>query len=165
MNKPELAYVELTLPEDVKEYLRKILNQVVKEDEFYYSPVMSHIKGDVTGKAHIKFFYGLDPSAVDNEDLKQLLKNADDVKELKLGEFMLINGYQGLYKILAVQVIDQDRKLTNLVNKIRKFSSRPNSYEFKPHITLAYVGADYSLPITQPVLKESITGEDLHVTI
>jgi len=162
--KPEVAYVELTLPDNVKEYLRTILKQVVNEDQFYTSSVMPHINGDVTIKSHLKLFYGLEPEAAKNEELLNLLKSTE-VKELLLGEFMLLNGYQNLYKILTVKVVESERNLTTLVNKIRKFSPRPNSYEFKPHITLAYVTADYSLPITQPVLKESISTQDLQVSI
>lgn len=162
--KPEVAYVELTLPQTTKEYLKSIVGQIVNPDQFYASPVIPHINGDVTAKAHLTFFFGLEPEQVNNQDLKDLLSSYEN-REIRLGEFMVMNGYQGLYKILSIQVLDEDRSLNAFVNKIRKFSNRPNSYEFKPHITLAYVSADYSLPITQPVLKESVTGEDLHIVI
>lgn len=162
--KPEVAYVELTLPEVTKEYLKSILGQIVNEDQFYASPVIPHINGDVTSRAHLTFFYGLEPEQVENQELKELLGSWTS-REIHLGDFMIMNGYQGLYRILSIKVLDDDRSLNAFVNKIRKFSNRPNSYEFKPHITLAYVSADYSLPITQPVLKESILGEELRVLV
>jgi len=168
MNKPEVAYVALDLSQSFKDYLSRITKQMVVEEEYYVSPVMPHINGDVTNNAHLKFFYGLDPSAANNQDLLDVIK-ATDLGELELGDFMIIEGFQGLYRILAVKVVDKDKKLSAFVNKIRTFSSRPNSYEFKPHITLAYVHKDFQLPADlpeeKPEVQELITGDKIRISI
>lgn len=164
MNRPEVAYVELTLSQSFKDYLNKITKEMVVDEEYYNSPVMPHIKGNVTDKAHLTFFFGLNPDMVNNQELLDLIKSTD-LGELKLGDFMIIEGYQSLYRILAIQVIDEDKKLSNFVNKIRKFSNRPNSYEFRPHITLAYVHKDFQIPAELPEVEPTFRGETLHVTI
>lgn len=160
MKRSNVSYVELTISTEDKEYLNKITNQIVAEDQFYFSDVMPHIKGNVTPDAHFTFFYGLDPSTKDDVNLRELI-DSFELRDLKLGEFILLDGFQGLYKVLCVEVLEENRELSNFVNKIRKFSDKPNSYQFRPHITLAYVTSDFSLPITLPVLKESVKGEEL----
>ncbi|MBE2280435.1 MAG: hypothetical protein IAE91_08595 [Ignavibacteriaceae bacterium] len=164
MNRQEIAHVELTLTQQAKEYLNDVVSKIVSEIEYYYSPVVPRIKGNVTDNAHLTFFYGLKPEAIENADLNKLLSSVQ-IKELKLKELSLLNGFESLYKILIVTVDDSDKTLSTVVNKIRKFSDRPNSYEFKPHITLAYVSSDYELPSELPILRDTVATEEFKTLV
>lgn len=158
MNK-SFSYVEITLPEESKEYFSDFVDKTVPKEMFYKSPVVEFIDGKVTDKLHLTLFYGLDPSASDNQELKDLLSTLD-VKELKLGKPFFFSGFQNLYKVFCIEVLDQDLELKKLSDQIKQFAPVENQrYVFKPHITLAYVQNEFTLP-DQPLEFEEVLKVD-----
>ncbi len=143
----KFAYVELMFYKNATKQFKKIVRDVVSKEQFYYSDQISRISGDVTDKIHFTLFYGLNASVMNNEELKKLLKRIE-VKKLDLGKLVLLEGYQGMYKVLCVEVNDEDKTLHNLSKKMLDFEhdEELGKREFKAHITLAYVQPNYELP-------------------
>jgi len=143
----KFAYVELMFFKNATKQFKKIVKDVVSKEQFYYSDQISRISGDVTDKIHFTLFYGLDESVMNNKELKKLLKKIE-VKKLDLSKLVLFEGYQGMYKVLCVEVNDEDKTLYNLSEKMLDFEhdEELGKREFKAHITLAYVQPDYVLP-------------------
>ena len=157
------AYVECLLGNDVITELKDLVAKVVTDDNFYYSDVISRISGDVTAKAHLTLFYGLDESEMNNSELKDYIKNIE-IAELQLNNFMLFDGYQNMYKVLCIEVDDSSQKLLAISRKLSQFKHE-GDYEFKPHITLAYVKADYVLPAETNPAIEPIPVKQIRLSI
>lgn len=142
------AFVELKFNKETIELLDNFLKKIIPEDMLYYSPVVEHIRGNMSKTLHCTIFFGLNEDAVTNTELKDILNNK--VNEIYLGELSYINGYENLYKVLVVNVSDSDKELITLHNKIEDFALKENpdfnTREFKPHLTLAYVKNEYELP-------------------
>lgn len=153
----QFAYVELLFYENTKKYFKKVVREIVPNHELYYSDVISRICGDVTDKLHFTVFYGLDKSALKNRDLKELVKKIR-IKELKMKKLVLFEGYQMLYKVLCVEVDEEDKNLFLLSRRILDFEhdTELEKREFKPHITLAYVRPEYVLPSDYTLEKKEV---------
>jgi hypothetical protein len=65
------------------------------------------------------------------------------IDEIKLGNLFLLNGFERLYKILCLEVIDESGILSDFSAKIGVMSGY--RYDFRPHLTLSYVKNDYIL--------------------
>ncbi len=143
----KFAYAELIFFKNATKQFKKIVKGVVSKEQFYYSDQISRIRGDVTDKIHFTLFYGLDESVMNNKELDKLLKKIK-IKKLDLNKLVLFEGYQGMYKVLGVEVDDKDNVLHNLSKKMLDFEhdEELGKREFKAHITLAYVQPDYVLP-------------------
>lgn len=158
MNK-SFSYVEITFPEKAKKHFSKFVDETVPKELLYKSPVVDFIDGKVTDKLHLTLFYGLDASSSDNQELKDLLSSFE-VKELKLGKPFFFSGFQNLYKVFCIEVLDQDLKLKTISDQIKQFATVENQrYVFKPHITLAYVQNEFVLP-DKPLEFEEILKVD-----
>jgi len=135
------------LNSQANQYFKDTLNKVVSEQQFYYSDVISRIAGDVTDKAHFTIFFGLKEFEIHNPELQEIVKSIN-INELVPIKLFLIDGFQGLYKVLCLEISDEDKSLITLSKKMNEFEheERLEKREFKPHITLAYVNADYQIP-------------------
>ncbi len=143
------AFVELKFSREIIEMFDNFLKKIIPEDMLYYSPVVEHIRGNMSKTLHCTIFFGLNEDAVKNTELKDILNN-NKIDKIQLGELSYINGYENLYKVLVANVLDQDKELITLHNKIEDFALKESSdfktREFKPHLTLAYVKNEYELP-------------------
>lgn len=141
------AYLELLFHKEANQYFKDIVNKAVSKDQFYYSDVISKIAGDVTDKAYFKIFSGLNTAEMHNPELQEVVDGVE-IKELLPTKLFLISGFQGMYKILCLEISDEDKSLLQLNKKMLDFEhdERLGRREFKPHITLAYVNADYQIP-------------------
>jgi 2'-5' RNA ligase len=166
MTDKQFAYVEFIFFENVRKHLKKIVKDVVKKEQFYYSDVVSRIRGDVTDKIHFTLFYGLNEAVLNDKELKKAIENMD-VNELKLRRLVLFDGYQGMYKVLAVEVDDRDKKLLSLSKEMLNFDhdEEHGRREFKPHITIAYVQADYVIPKKYSIKDMSIRVKKVQLSI
>lgn len=162
----QFAYVELVFYKNARKHFKKMVKDVVSKNQFYYSDVVSRIQGDVTDKIHFTLFYGLDESVMNNKELKKLIKNTK-IKELKLKKLVLFDGYQGLYKVLCVEIEDEDKSLSSLSKNMLNFEhdEELGKREFKPHITLAYVQPDYVLPEAYKMEKDTIRVKKIQLSI
>lgn len=158
MNK-SFSYVEVTFSEKAKEHFSNLVDKIVPQEQLYKSPVVEFIDGKVTDKLHLTLFYGLDANSSDNQELKDLL-GSFEVQELRLGKPFFFSGFQNLYKVFCIEVLDQDLKLKTLSDQIKKLAPIENQrYVFKPHITLAYVQNEFVLP-DQPLEFEEVLKVD-----
>ncbi len=162
----KFAYVELIFYKNASKHFRKMVKDVVSRDQFYYSDVVSRIRGDVTGKIHFTLFYGLEESVLNNHDLAKIIKKMQ-IKELKLKKLVLFDGYQSMYKVLCVEVDDEDKILYSLSQKMLEFEhdEEHGKREFKPHITLAYVQPDYELPKNYSIENKKIRVKKIQLKI
>lgn len=146
-NTKDHAFVEILFSSKDKKYFKDLVNTIVSEESLYYSPVAEHIRGDMTDTLHCTLFFGLQPEAVNDMELLSLLQNSG-LDRIELGDFFFFEGYENLYRVLCLEVKDENNRLLDLSKKIEGFVSgrEVKEKEFKPHLTLAYVQKDYKLP-------------------
>lgn len=157
------AFVEITFNNEVEDYFKKLVNQLVPEKFLYSSDVVSHIRGNMANSLHLTLFFGLENYQIDNPEINKII-NSTTFKEIKLGKLFFFEGYENLYRVLCVEVLDEDKKLFNLSKKFESFAPDREPKEFKPHLTLAYVTNDYEIPVNLPKIKVSIPVEKLQIT-
>ncbi len=162
----KFAYVELIFYKKATKQFKNIVKDVVRKEQFYDSDQISRIRGDVTDKIHLTLFYGLDESVMNNKELHNLLKQIE-VKKLDLSKLVLFEGYQGMYKVLCVEIDDEDKVLHNLSKKMLDFDhdEELGKREFKAHITLAYVQPDYVLPKKYSLDKKPVRVKKILLSI
>lgn len=126
---------------------------------------MPHINGDVTGALHCTLFFGINPNLIKDDKLSKIVKNAD-FKEITLGKIMLINGYQGLYKILSIEVIDKDNQFSKFTKEVEVLiNDKDVKYETKPHITLAYVAPEYKIEKYPQSTIKKLKSKNIQISI
>jgi hypothetical protein len=144
--KPQFGYVASDVREDDKLKIKEILNNLCSTSDYYYSDVVPHIAGNVADKLHLTFYYGLLDNQIDMQSLNEFLGKIE-LSNLELGELHLKSGYQNLYQILWINVIDSEGKLAQISKQISKFNPADAdiNYTFLPHITLAYVQPEFKI--------------------
>ncbi|MCX8034915.1 MAG: hypothetical protein N3A71_01350 [Candidatus Dojkabacteria bacterium] len=71
--------------------------------------LVDFIQEDVTDKVHLTIFYGL-RGTTDIEDIKDYLEKIKNIKKcLKIKKLVLLEGYKGLYKIIVLEIDDEDK--------------------------------------------------------
>lgn len=160
------AFVQATFNNKTKQIFSKLISEITDTADLYYSdsPEAQHIQGDMTPKLHLTIYYGLPLESVDNTELLSLI-NHNKFNTIKLGNLFFIPGYQNLYKVLCIEVTDEDSRLYDLSKKISKFALEEKYLaRFKPHLTLAYVQNDFVVPNTIPVYPDKIEVESLVIS-
>lgn len=142
-----LGYVEVKIDKTGTEIFHQLVMRICNKDDFYKSDVVNYINGDVTSKLHLTIFYGCNATGKQLKMLKNYV-NKINLPELKLDKLFLLPGYQNLYQILCVKVIDKDNKLKKIYQDISNYGHDPKIIhsKFLPHLTLAYVRSDYKIP-------------------
>ncbi len=162
------AFVEIQFGQDSKDLLDNFIKSIIPDEMLYYSPVVEHIRGNMSKTLHCTVFFGLNPTAIDNNDLKIILEKTT-LNSLDLGELFYFDGYENLYKILTVKILDTEGELGKLYNKIKEFMLKQNPSfkirDFQPHLTLAYVKNEFELPEELPELPESISIGKIRVSL
>lgn len=166
MIKRDKAFVEVTFGDEVKRQMDEIINQLVEEDNYYYSPVMEHIRGNMSRTLHCTVYHGLSPRAKSDEDLKLIVESVE-VPELKLGKLKFVDGFENLYKILMIDV-DDSGVLRNLNQSVfehaLKFNPDLSPREFSPHVTLAYINNEFELP-TENIFPETLKTDSVRISL
>jgi 2'-5' RNA ligase len=156
MHNPNKGFVEIRFSREIKEQFTKIVNDLIPAELLYNSPFVSHIKGNMGKTLHCTLFFGLDTRLLNDPELLEILSEFN-VEQLELGDLFFLNGYQNLYRILCIEVLDKDNKLQNISDKIQNFArTNGKRYEFRPHLTLAYVTNDFHLPGELPEFPKTI---------
>ncbi|MHB1769709.1 MAG: 2'-5' RNA ligase family protein [Minisyncoccota bacterium] len=102
--------------------------------------------GNVTDKLHLTLFYGLDENALDQDDLNDFItgQNISSVNVVGVSMFP-IKEYD--CSALYLKVADESGELKSARERLEKFPhlSKYQKFDFKPHITLAYVAKDFDI--------------------
>lgn len=153
-----LPYIEITLNKSSIDKLSQLVERIVPIEQYYKSPVVDYINGNVTNTAHLTLYYGIDTKHIESAELKEILSN-HEIDCLEVKDIRLVSGYQNLYQILWLEIDDKENKLQNLSEKLRQFKSKESpDQEFKPHITLAYIENSFQL-------KDKIDKTNLYLEV
>lgn len=150
----EYGYVSVLFSKRDVRCFRRVVKQICKQDNFYYSDVVDYIKGDVSLDLHLTLFYGLVDQKIDKFKLNEHIKKID-LKSIKLGNIFLKSGYKNLYQILCIEVLDDNGGLKCLSDSFEVFDHEKSvQLEFKPHLTIAYVRPNFNLEYSPVLPKE-----------
>ncbi len=165
-NSKDHAFVEIVFSAQDKQYFKKLVNKLVKKESLYDSPVAEHIRGDMTDTLHCTLFFGLQPESIHDTELLSVLRNSG-LEKINLGDFFFFEGYENLYRVLCLEVKDEDHQLLELSKKIEGFvkGREVKEKEFKPHLTLAYVNKEYKLPENIEENKKELDIESIKVSL
>ena len=160
-----ITYIEITFDDETKSKFKDLVNELVEESDLYYSTVKKRISGVVTDNLHFTLFWGIDPSLMNSKELIDLVDSID-LKELAVGNLFLMPGFQNLYKILCIEIKDDDKNLFNISERFKSFSLQNlQTREFKPHLTLAYVNPDYEIPKKEINTNFSVNVKEVRISI
>lgn len=157
------SFVEITFKDQDKEFLSKKINSIVPQDKFYYSDVAEHIRGNICHALHCTIFFGINSQTDNLSELDEFIES-QDLGAIQIGGLFFINGYQDLYKVLCLEVKDEDNKLKNIHDAIGKQIKRPDPREFKPHLTLAYLTNDVIISQKDLVFPDFLNIDKIQIT-
>lgn len=142
-----IGYIRVELPQRIKQRLGNLVTGITKPTDLYYSDVIPHIQGDVTYDLHFTLFFGLKSAEIENPALLKYVKGIK-IDKLELGPLTLAKGYKGMYQVLSMKIKDNDGSLLRLSKEFLNFDcdSQMLHDDFNPHVTLAYVTANYEIP-------------------
>lgn len=161
------GYIELTFPEKIKKQFFDFVENNVSSELLYKSDVITRINGNVAMNLHLTLYYGIPSELIDSEELKSLIDNIK-IEKIETGDFIAIRGFQGMYKILCLEVNDSNSTLKEYSDKIRDLidPERIRKYDFIPHLTLAYVNSDFDLlSIKTSDLPKIIESDEVRISI
>ncbi len=100
--------------------------------------------GNVTGKLHLTLFYGLDEDSLNQDELNDFIARLDisSVDVIDVGIFPV---EEFDCNALYLEVSDESGELKSAHERLEAFPYFPKYQkpDFRPHITLAYVGKDF----------------------
>lgn len=144
---PDFGYINAVInPNDIA-FFQKLVRNICKPDDLFYSDKIGYIKGNVSADLHLTIFYGLISQKINKNKLNKYLKNIR-IKTLTLGKILLMPGYKNEYQILYVEVLDKKKGLAKIAETFKQFPYEKSVQfpEFIPHLTLAYVKPSFKLP-------------------
>lgn len=143
----KIGYVEIKIDKTTSTYFGDVVKSICCDSELYKSDVIDYINGDVTNNLHFTLFYGCTPTVSNLKILKDYVTRIK-LSKLVLGKLFLLNGYNDSYNVLCIEVTDVDGRLKQMSDKIASFGydTLMVHNKFMPHLTLAYVKTNYTLP-------------------
>jgi 2'-5' RNA ligase len=142
----DYGYIEITFPPREITKFVDLTKKICLDRDYYYSPVIDYIQGNVSKKLHLTLFYGIISSEIDEASLIKYVRGIK-LKRLKLGKLFLLPGYKNLYQVLCVEVLDSQKTLERISQSFKKFKYEESVQHnrFEPHLTLAYLEPKYKL--------------------
>lgn len=138
-----LSYVAIKFSDEDKKAFSAFLHSVCDEDDFFCSPVIKSIKGDVTDDLHLTVLYGFNKPS-EKEKIKNYIDKIE-LENLEIEGIDFLSGYRGMYKVLVLSIKDKGGKLLELHKNLKKkfsFDEEVQHEKFIPHVTLAYLKKD-----------------------
>jgi hypothetical protein len=155
------GYISISFTDNDVKSISILVDDICNKDKLYYSPVINYIQGKVSGKLHLTIFYGLINNKVDKYSLNEYIKNIK-LKHLMLGRIYLKWGYNNLYKILCIEVLDDNGELKLIYDGFKDFDyERSVQHEFDPHLTLAYVKPDFGLKYSHMPFQKMLKVKEI----
>ena len=110
---------------------------------------------------HLTIFYCLVDEEIDKDKLRTHIESLH-LDTLKLGELFLRQTPDNKYQILWVAVSDDGGQLQNIAESFKNFVHEDSvQLGFIPHLTLAYVNPEYTLPSPPPKYPHEIKVEEV----
>ena len=140
-----LAYINLELCDEDKEFIDSVLKNSINEEEYCY---LKRKGGNQAKRAHLTLFFGLEYEKLNIREIKNDLSFvANRVKELKFESSEIFYLKNASCNALVARIADENLTQThNLFKKYPYNQKRQNI--FKPHITLAYIKKDAKLDLS-----------------
>ena len=138
-----LSYVAIKFSDEDKKSFNAFLHSICDEDDFFRSPVIKSIKGDVTDDLHLTVLYGFNKTS-EKETIKNYIGKIK-LEDLEIEGVDFLSGYRGMYKVLVLSIKDKGSKLLKLHKNLKKkfsFDEEVQHERFIPHVTLAYLKKD-----------------------
>lgn len=157
------SYVSAEFSDKIKAEFFELTNQTVDSEFFYKSPEKEYINGNVANNLHLTMYYGLDDDLKNSQSFQELLDSID-LKKIYLGDIFLQRGFQGLYKILMIEVIDEDEQLYKIAEQISEYDPRYTKKflrTFMPHLTLCYVENNFDINSIKNIFPEEVAVDKI----
>ncbi len=158
-----IAYIKATFYKEDIDNFNNLVNEIVEPSLFYSSDVVEHIKGNVTSKLHLTLFFGINPRLYNFLEIEEYVKNIK-LESIELGDMFLMDGFQSLYKILSINVLDNNKELEKIYNDVKELiNDERDTSRFLPHLTLAYVDNDFMLPNDTVSYPKKLRIQDVRI--
>ena len=140
-------YFYYPLSDQSIEDLSYLVNSI-PQDWLYYSPVIDYIAWNVLENAHVTVFFWILHHKIQKNHLDNFLVDNQDMVQLIPDTLTLQPWYQNLYQVLSLKI--KEINLNTLFEKCKTFPYEIGvQYDiFTPHITLAYLTAEYKYDIS-----------------
>lgn len=152
------SYVSAEFSDKIKDEFFELTSKTVDSSFFYKSPEKEYINGNVANNLHLTLYYGLDQDLKNSQSFHELLDSIE-LKELHLGDIFLQRGFQGLYKILMIEVLDDNDQLYKIAEQISGYDQRYTKkflQTFMPHLTLCYVENNFDINSVKNIFPEEV---------
>lgn len=158
------AFAQIIFSDEIQNEFSGLVTQMVEDSQLYYSDVVAHIQGNMCKSLHCTIAFGLKDTDVSNPEVLDIINNAK-IKKLKLGNLFFIPGYLNLYKVLCIEVLDENGELLNLNKALTKFveDEKLKRRRFEPHLSLAYVQQEFVMPESLPEFPHEITIQNIEL--
>ena len=142
----KIGYVALEFGEDFKQEIMKWSSQIGESDLVTAIIDGKAEGGNVTDKLHLTLFYGLDENTLDQDKLSKFITTLPKlmIRVTGIGTFP-----QDVFacKAIYLEVSDDSGELQTIHEWLKKFPhfSKYQKYDYKPHITIAYVTTGFDI--------------------
>jgi|SRR3989344_411967 len=145
-NDKSIGYITANFSEKEKEEIIR-WSKSIKDKDLHLTLVDGKIEGgNVTGDLHLTLFYGLDENKINQRELKDFLGTID-LGILDIGEMDVFSLPDQEYKVLYLPVKDTRGSINRCRERLKELSyfTEYQKFEFKPHITIAFVKSEFDM--------------------
>ncbi len=151
----DYGYVSALFHQKDINYFSDLIKNICKKIDLYGE------KGDVTKKLHLTLLYGIIENMKVKKEIEEYVSKID-LEEIQLGVLGLFSiPNNNKFKILYVEVIDQDKTLSKIHKELKMFPYEKSVQHdpFVAHLALAYVIPDFKIPSVdiRPCIKVKST--------
>lgn len=151
-----IGYITIEFNQEFKDQLKKWSLANIPDSEIVEAEISGKKEGgNVSADAHLTLFYGFDDDNINREKLHEYI-NSLNLQELQIAGIGFFPVPQYSCKVLYLKVLDEDRKLENIYNFLKRFPhfKKFQIEGFAPHVTIAYIKDGYKPPEFLSTMKK-----------